>query len=123
MISGVLLAAGRGARFGGDKLLASLADGRPMVLASLAALTAELEAVTVVVRPRQRQLIELLKEALGDASVGVTLYPCAAADQGMGHSIACGVQASRQAAERPACWPKWWKITGLGILASCSPSS
>lgn len=98
MISGVLLAAGRGARFGGDKLLASLADGRPMVLASLAALTAELEAVTVVVRPRQRQLIELLKEALGDASVGVTLYPCAAADQGMGHSIACGVQASRQAA-------------------------
>jgi len=98
MISGVLLAAGRSARFGGDKLHASLADGRPMVLASLAPLTSELEAVVVVVRPRQRQLIGLLKEALGDASVEVTLCPCADAEQGMGHSIACGVQASRQAA-------------------------
>lgn len=98
MISGVLLAAGRGARFGGDKLHASLADGRPMVLASLGPLTAELETVVVVVRPRQRQLMGLLKEAVGDASAGVTLCPCADAEQGMGHSIACGVQASRQAA-------------------------
>ena len=47
MISGVLLAAGRGARFGGDKLHASPADGRPMVLASLAPQSAAMRFMDV----------------------------------------------------------------------------
>lgn len=98
MIAGVLLAAGRGRRFGGDKLRAPLPDGRPMVLASLAALTAELETVVVVVRPRQRQLQALLRgAAAGGANAGILVSPCPRAEQGMGHSIACGVAASRQA--------------------------
>jgi molybdenum cofactor cytidylyltransferase len=67
------------------------------VLAALAALTAELEAVVVVVRPGQRQLQALLRGAAGSADAAILVSPCPRAEQGMGHSIACGVAASRQA--------------------------
>ena len=48
MIAGLLLAAGRGARFGGDKLLAELA-GRPVIHWSAATVGAEVDALYVVV--------------------------------------------------------------------------
>lgn len=99
MIAGVLLAAGRSSRFRGDKLLVPLADGRPMVLTSLAALTAALKTVVVVVRPRQRQLLTLLHEApdIAGAEMEVIVRSCTQAEHGMGHSIACGIAASEQA--------------------------
>ncbi|HEY7944089.1 MAG TPA: NTP transferase domain-containing protein, partial [Casimicrobiaceae bacterium] len=55
-IVGVLLAAGSGSRFGGDKLLAKLADGTPLALAALSTLAAAVDVVVAVVRPADAAL-------------------------------------------------------------------
>lgn len=91
MIAGILLAAGRGTRFGSHKLLHPLADGTPMVLASLRALIPAGDQTYVVVRPQDTALIELL------TSQAVTLVPCDNADEGMGASLACGIRAASAA--------------------------
>lgn len=87
---GILLAAGRGTRFGADKLLHPMADGTPMAVAAGRNMAAVLERVVAVVR-RDGPLAEALREARLEVVV------CAAADQGMGRSLACGVAASRAA--------------------------
>lgn len=87
-IAGILLAAGRGTRFGGNKLLAPLADGTPLVLAAARALLGAVSSVLVVVRPDDRKLAALL------TAEGVRIVECPQADQGMGHSLAAGVAAS-----------------------------
>lgn len=94
-IAGVLLAAGMGRRFGGDKLLHPLLDGQPIAQAAARALVATLAPVggscVAVVRPGQSALADLLAEA------GCTLVECPEAAHGMGHSLACGVRATAQA--------------------------
>jgi molybdenum cofactor cytidylyltransferase len=109
-IVGILLAAGRGERFGGDKLLTVIradgtaradaqADGRSPgsarefvgVMACRQLLLA-LPRVVAVVRPDDAALAA----ALGAA--GARIVRCANADAGMGASLACGVQATRDAA-------------------------
>lgn len=96
-IVGVLLAAGRGARFGGDKLLASLpqrAGAESAVglgVASAHALVAVLPGAVAVVRPADAALSAQL------AAAGLRVVPCAHADDGMGASFACGVAASADA--------------------------
>ena len=85
-VVGVLLAAGSGSRFGGDKLLAKLADGRPLASAALSALAAGVDAVIAVVRPGDAALNSLL------AKSGALIALCSNADEGMGASLACGVR-------------------------------
>jgi molybdenum cofactor cytidylyltransferase len=90
-ITGVLLAAGVGSRFGGDKLLHPLPDGTPIAVAAAANLRSACERIVAVVRPEHERLAALL------AAAGCEIVPCHAADGGMGHSLAAGVQASADA--------------------------
>jgi molybdenum cofactor cytidylyltransferase len=89
---GVLLAAGAARRFGSNKLLHPLDGGPPLALAALANLRSAVPRVIAVVRPRQTQLAQRLRAA------GATVIECAHAEDGMGASLACGVQAACDAA-------------------------
>jgi len=103
-VVGVLLAAGRSERFGGDKLLAKagaaagaasgLSDigGECIGVVACRHLLAVLPKVTAVVRPADAALAA----ALGAA--GARIVRCANAEEGMGASLACGVAAERDAA-------------------------
>lgn len=88
MITGVLLAAGEGRRFGGAKLLHPVADGRPIGLAALQALQAALDRVIAVVAPGQAAMAELFTKA------GARVVVCPNAFAGLGASLACGVRAA-----------------------------
>ena len=91
-IAGILLAAGRGTRFGGDKLLAALPQssldvpaGTPLgVAAAMHVVTAVPESIGVV-RSGDTQLATALR------STGLRIVECSNADDGMGASLACGV--------------------------------
>ena len=97
-VVGILLAAGSGSRFGGDKLLAPLARetllvpaGTPLGVASCRHLRAAMPRVVVVVRPGDQALIDALTPC------DVEIVECARADEGMGASLACGVTATPDA--------------------------
>jgi molybdenum cofactor cytidylyltransferase len=94
-IVGILLAAGRGTRFGGDKLLALVrsADlsGEPVGVVALRHLRAALPNVVAVVRPGDHALAAEL------GANGARIVRCENADDGMGASLACGVRASANA--------------------------
>jgi molybdenum cofactor cytidylyltransferase len=90
-MQGLLLAAGRGERFGGNKLLHPLDDGTPVALASARNLMAALDDVLAVVNGEDPELIALLERA------GVVVTVCPDADRGMGTSLAWGAAQSRQA--------------------------
>jgi len=83
----VLLAGGAGTRFGGRKLLHPLPDGTPLGVAAWRNLHEAVEPVVVVVRAGDVDL------AARFAAEGATVIECAHAHRGMGHSLACGVQA------------------------------
>jgi molybdenum cofactor cytidylyltransferase len=85
ILRAVLLAAGAGSRFGGDKLLAALADGTAVGVAAARNLLAAGLPVTAVVRPEDDRLAALL------AVEGATVVPCADARLGMAHSLACAL--------------------------------
>lgn len=87
----ILLAAGRGSRFGADKLMHPLADGIPMVLAAARNLKAAIPDVLTVVNGENLELMALLEE------MGVAFSVCPHAAQGMGASLAWGVARTRQA--------------------------
>jgi molybdenum cofactor cytidylyltransferase len=96
---GILLAAGRATRFGGDKLLARLEPtpqcagrgGERVGALACRHLLEALPRVIAVVRPDDAALAA----ALGAA--GASIVRCANADAGMGASLACGVRAAREA--------------------------
>ena len=97
-LTGILLAAGRGARFGGAKLLAPMpaaahgvGAGTAIGVASCMHLIAALPEVVAVVRPGDSILAGLLRAA------GAQVVACARADEGMGASLACGVVTAAQA--------------------------
>lgn len=90
-IVGILLAAGRGVRFGGPKLLAPLADGTPLGVASARRLCAVLPEVVAVVHPADPELRRQL------AAAGAQTVECAGAEAGMGISLATGVGATADA--------------------------
>jgi len=91
-IVGILLAAGSSQRFGADKRLHPLADGTPMALASARHLAAICSRTIVVLRPDDTALAGLM------AAEDVETVVCEAAEQGMGHSLSCGVAACADAA-------------------------
>jgi molybdenum cofactor cytidylyltransferase len=91
-IVGLLLAAGSGRRFGGDKLRAVLPDGRRVGEAAALALRVGVDRAIAIVRPDAAPLAALLQTAGLETLVNPT-----AAD-GMAGSIRCGVAASADAA-------------------------
>jgi molybdenum cofactor cytidylyltransferase len=98
VIAGILLAAGRGRRFGGAKLTARLgkagaASGPGVEIGVLAcrSLRMVLPRVVAVVRPDDAELAACL------AGAGAEVVACADADRGMGTSLACGVAAAADA--------------------------
>ncbi len=94
-VVGILLAAGRGSRFGGDKLLARMnagdLAGEPVGVAALRHLRLAVNDVIAVVRPDDHAL------ALELGANGARIVRCPQADDGMGASLACGVRASANA--------------------------
>lgn len=86
-VAGILLAAGAGTRFGGDKLLARLPDGTAVGRRACANLVSALTDVIAVVRPGDEKLAAEL------AAAGAQVTVCHDADAGMGASLAHGVAA------------------------------
>jgi molybdenum cofactor cytidylyltransferase len=93
-IVGILLAAGRGARFGGAKLLVPIpasshgvTGGTVVGAAASIHMMAALNEVVAVVRPGDFLLKSVLEQT------GARIVECERADDGMGTSLACGVSA------------------------------
>ena len=87
-LTGILLAAGRGRRFGSDKLLHLLDGDVPVALAAAKKLRNTCDRVLAVLRPEQKALGKMLVDA------GCELVLCPQADGGMGVSLAAGVRAA-----------------------------
>lgn len=90
-IVAVLLAAGTGSRFGGDKLLHPLDDGIAIAAQAARNLCAAGLPVTAVVRPGDFPLAEMLEQE------GCVVTVCANAARGMGASLAHAVASERHA--------------------------
>ena len=94
-IVGILLAAGQGARFGGDKLLAPIAMPLagtavdvPIGVAAARNLIDAIPDSIAVVRPRDTQL------AVQFTAAGLRVVPCMNAGDGMSATLACGIAAT-----------------------------
>jgi len=90
-ISAILLAAGAGTRFGGDKLLHPLEDGIAIAAHAARNLLAAGLDVVAVVRPGDFPLADMLEQE------GCSVTFCRDAARGMGASLAHGVAARRGA--------------------------
>lgn len=82
----LMLAAGRGRRFGDDKRLARLPDGRSLLAASVERAQQVFGEVHVLLRDEDDA------QALGLPAT-CRVIRCTDADQGMGHSLAAGMRA------------------------------
>ena len=89
-VTGILLAAGQARRFGANKLLALLADGRPVGQATADTLAGEVDRMVVVVGETDDRTAELFETA------GYATVRCSDAALGMAHSLRCGVAATRE---------------------------
>jgi len=90
-VTGILLAAGQGTRFGAGKLLHPLTDGTPMAIAAARHLGRVLPHTFAVVADTECELARLLVRE------GLRVIGNPHAREGMGTSIACGVAASADA--------------------------
>ena len=87
-ITGIILAAGKGERFGGDKCLARLPNGMAMGVAAASNLAQFVDQLICVVRPQDKLLqMELLR-------AGLKIVICQDADAGMSASLRAGIKAS-----------------------------
>jgi len=91
LISGILLAAGAGSRFGGEKLLHPLEDGVAIAAHAARNLLAAMPEVIAVVRWGDFPLYDMLEQE----GCQVTMFQGAA--RGMGASLAHGVAQARGA--------------------------
>ncbi|MES1166915.1 MAG: nucleotidyltransferase family protein [Pseudomonadota bacterium] len=107
-ITGILLAAGSGSRFGGGKLLHPLPDGTPLGVASLRKLRSALADVLVVVRKGDEELRGLMLRE------GAAVQVCDDAHLGMARSLICGIRAAADA--------DGW-IIALGDMPYLSPAT
>ena len=93
---GILLAAGKGARFdpsgAEDKLMQKLPDGETVAVVSARTLVSVLPFVLAVVRPGAQALAAVLRET------GCQVIECPTADQGMGASLVCALSHLRDSA-------------------------
>ncbi|MFM7461485.1 MAG: NTP transferase domain-containing protein [Burkholderiales bacterium] len=94
MIAGILLAAGRGERFGGRKLLAKLDTGKTILETSARAIRRAVVDVTIVVRD-DAELVDSAERIA--AALGARLLINPRADEGMATSIGAGVKATPSA--------------------------
>ena len=86
---GILLAAGFSLRFGStNKLLQCLPDGRPIALASAENLIKAIPVSIAVLRPKNKDLTELLINA------GLNIVFCTEDNQEMADSLATGIRFS-----------------------------
>ena len=90
-LAAIVLAAGPSTRFGSNKLLAVLPDGRSVGEAACAALGPAVDRLVVIIRGGSGQL-----EA-GFKSAGAEVCVCPDAHRGMGASLAFGVSRCAQA--------------------------
>jgi molybdenum cofactor cytidylyltransferase len=90
-IVGILLAAGSGSRFGGDKLLHPLPDGVAIAAHAARNLIASGLNVTAVVRPGDFPLADMLEQE------GCHVTVCQDAARGMGASLAHAIRTERNA--------------------------
>jgi molybdenum cofactor cytidylyltransferase len=104
----ILLAAGSGSRFGGDKLLAPLADETPVGLASWRNLSSAVRDCVVVVRSADTALRNLLQ------AEGANVIECADAQSGMSRSLIAGLRATANS--------NGW-IVALGDMPYVNPES
>ena len=107
-IVGILLAAGRGSRFGSDKLLHQLGDGTPMAVVAARHLRPACDRLIAVLRPASEILAGLL------AAEGCETIICPEGEAGMGHTLAAGVRASPEALG--------W-VVALGDMPFIAPTS
>ncbi len=94
-VTGILLAAGSGSRFGSDKLLHPLLTGIPISVTSARNLLAVAPRSFAVVRPGADTLAGLLEKE------GLQVIVCENAAEGMGASLAC---VARVAIEEEGAW-------------------
>ena len=86
---GILLAAGFSLRFGStNKLLQCLPDGRPIALASAESLIKAIPVSIAVLRPKNKDLTDLLINA------GLNIVFCTEDNQEMADSLATGIRFS-----------------------------
>lgn len=90
-ITGILLAAGSARRFGAPKLLQPLHDGVPVAAATAQAMMQVLQNTLAIVKPGDHELIEVFTE------LGLHIIENPLADEGMGTSLAAGVNATARA--------------------------
>jgi molybdenum cofactor cytidylyltransferase len=90
-IIGILLAAGTGSRFGGDKLLHPLPDGVAIAAHAARNLLAAGLNVTAVVRPGDFPLADMLEQE------GCAVTVCPGVIRGMGASLAHAIASERGA--------------------------
>lgn len=101
--TGLVLAAGRGRRFGADKRQAPLDEAHTLLSATLARWTAALGTVRVVLRDSDSQLAATLHAQ----SPGLLITLAAEWRQGMGASLAAGARD---------CGNTRWLLVGLGDM-------
>lgn len=85
----MILAAGFGRRFGSDKRLFRLADGRTLLQATVHRYSAVYPNLCVIVRPEDTAV----EQSLQDTATELRIIHAAKAELGMGHSLAAGVRA------------------------------
>lgn len=86
-IGALVLAAGRSRRFGSDKRRARLADGTPLLTATLLRCAAGLDDLRLVLRPGE----ESLGRELAAHVPGLRILHAPRSDEGMGASLADGI--------------------------------
>jgi len=90
-LAGVVLAAGSSSRFGQDKRMVPLPDGQWLGMQAVRTMLQVLPRVIAVVRPGDDTYSSAARE------LGSLIVECESASLGLGHSIACGVDAASDA--------------------------